>query len=289
MNDPAQPIATPVVVTEVPAPVTLPDPSTTIEPPVAQVLQVPTAAMTKIKAEERERGKKMHNAEMNRRAQALGFKTWEDMEAEMARKKARATRGAAPVATPKPATRTAPREPEIDPNDPDAEAKRRSARRREKERYKEQLRVTSRARAQEERKRKEAEKRVASLEVEMQLKTVAIQHGVKDVDYSIELLRRELRAMDPAKRASFDEKKFFSDKLRNSHPYLYGTIEAPAHTAPTPIVQQTTATPATTPTPATKPTQATGPNGTLDARKLTPDEYSALLKKHGLTNPSAGF
>lgn len=129
-----------------------------------------------------------------------------------------------------------------------------------------------------------------------ELKLIAMQHGVRDVDYAVDLLQRRTRGMSDEELNAFEEQKYFSEELRKSHPYLYGEEKVPAHTsakdpaAGEPKTKQNGGAGHSTPAPAAKGTreQREGAQEEVkDARSVSRDEFSKMLKEHGLQDPSA--
>lgn len=254
--------------------------------PSAKVLTIPSNAMAKIKREERERGKKAVIAELDAQAKKAGYSTWEDMM-----KAATTMKKATPkVNVQRPA---APQAQQAQPQQTGAPNIERNARRAEKERERalEEVRRLNRARATEEKRRKDAERRLQAMEAEMTLRTAAVRAGVQDVDYALELLRRKINGKTADDLKTFSEDEFFVKELRSSHPYLYGVTDVPANTAASVAAKDAPKPPA----PAGKPTQMPAPssNGTnggsaVDARKLSPQEYTDLLQRYGIRNPTLG-
>lgn len=216
--------------------------------------------MARIKRQERDRGRKAAEAAMEAKAKELGFDSMEDMMAA-AKTSTKIKRRTANAGTP-----PTPEEP---------------ARRVDSD----ELRRVNRARAREEAKRKAAEQRVQALEAEVELRTAAAKAGVKDVEYAIELLRRDVRKKTEEELQSYDENAFFTG-LRKTHPYLFGVESAPAHSDPTPAGAAPTGDGAP-PKPEGGDTPAPAPTP-VDARKMSREEYDALLKKHKIRNPSLG-
>ena len=248
----------------------------------AKVLTIPSNAMAKIKREERERGRKAAITELETQAKKAGFSTWEEMM-----QAARSMKDTA--------ARTAPQRQEASstPNESASPEYQRAARRAEKERERalEEVKRLNKARANEEKRRKEAEQRVQAMEAEMTLRTAAVRAGVQDVDYALELLRRKINGKSADELKSFSEDDFFAKDLRSSHPYLYGVTDVPANTAPN--ASKDAPKP---PAPVGKPTSMPAPNpgnggngSSIDARKLSPQEYTELLQRYGIKNPSLGI
>jgi len=231
-------------------------------PPQGAVLTIPQSAMARIKRDERERGRKAARAEMEAKAKELGFESVEDMMTAAAKKK--------PVK--KIQRREAP------PADPPSTEPTRGA-------DLEELRRVNRARAREEAKRKAAEQRAEALEVEMELRTAAARCGISDIDYAVELLRRDVRKKSPDELKSYDETAFFKG-LAKTHPYLFNAQQAPAHSDPTPPGTKPDGDGAP-PKPAAGDDPAPAPK-LVDARKMSREEYDKLLKDLKIKNPALG-
>jgi hypothetical protein len=112
----------------------------------------------------------------------------------------------------------------------------------------------------------------------MALRETAVVKGVRDVDYALRLLQRELEGKDEQALATFDEGKFF-ENLRASHPYLYGETVVPATTG--------TGVGAAPSAPKAGAVQAAqGAAGNKDARSLSQDEFQKLLRARGFSSAS---
>jgi hypothetical protein len=109
----------------------------------------------------------------------------------------------------------------------------------------------------------------------MALREAAAVNGVRDIDYSLRLLQRELEGKDEQALAAFDEGAFFTG-LRKTHPYLFGEVTVAATTG-TGVGNAPTAPKAGT------VTQAQGAAGKSDARSLSSDEFQKLLRSRGLS------
>lgn len=242
-----------------------------------KVLTIPSNAMTRIKAEERERGKKQAMKELDAQARAAGFKSFEEMQqAAISAKRGKAGSRA-------PATEPDEEEPETPA--PPANGKGAPAHPRIMKGYEkkiaqltEEKRRLNRAVSHEEKRRKQLERELEAREAESALRIEAIRAGVKDVDYAVELLRRSMVGKTAEQLRTFDEAKFFSDELRKSHPYLYEVEQRPAQTGPSGDQP-----PAPKPAPVAK---ETADNGSIDAKKLSREEYDKLLQSRGLLNPA---
>lgn len=232
-----------------------PAPAPAAEPPASSgaVLTIPRAAMTKLKREQREAGRKSAFDEITLQAKKIGFNSWEEA-LEAARLSRRKPRAGAPAA------------PSPEPTPPSAPSNH------------EEVRRLNQQRAHERRLREAAERRNVALQAEMELRTAAARAGVQDIDYAIELLRRKVKSMTEAELEAFDENAYFKTELRKSHPILYGAVEAPAHTAP--------AAEDPPPDPKDKPSD---PGATpLDARKMTREQFQDQLRKMKIKDPSLG-
>jgi len=122
--------------------------------------------------------------------------------------------------------------------------------------------------------KKRAERERDALEAEMAVRVSAAQAGIRDSDYAMRLLTKELQGKGDEDLAKFDEASFFSG-LRETHPYLFGETTQPANTgngagsapgAPNPGAAQVSA----------------AQGGKIDARKMSREEYRQLLRDRGL-------
>lgn len=198
-----------------------------------KVLTIPSNVMTKIKAEERERGRKQVLKDLDAQARSMGFKDHADMQQAALRAKGRngKTNGA-------PATRPTSDDDDLvtETTTPPTNGKPvghpRVLSKLEKQiaKLNDDRKALRRSVAHEEKRRKQLERELESREAEAALRIEAIRAGVKDVDYAIELLRRSMAGKTADQLRSFDEAKFFADELRRSHPYLYEVEQRPATT-----------------------------------------------------------
>jgi hypothetical protein len=230
----------------------------------SKVLMIPTDAMGAIKREEREKGKKQAYEELETRAKAAGFESWAAMETAL-------------KALPKPSTKPAPEppsaveeaKPKADEPDP------------EKIRLQQEALEAKQKAEQEAKQNQKLRNELLKQQAQNDLKLAAISAGVKDVDYALTLLKRELKGKSAEELQSFDEKKFFSETLRSSHPYLYAIEERPATTASGGANGA--------PPPPSKGKEPIAPtNGAVDARTLSRQEFDELLRKRGITPPQVG-
>lgn len=248
-----------------------PEPTVTTAPTTRAkdpaVVTMSSRTLADLKNKERAKGKRLAMSELQERAKKAGFASFEEMERAAARARqsnARSEPDRQPVRTSN--------------GQPNKQDKRWD---KEREQLLEQTRQLNRKHSTEEKRRKAAEKKLESMEAEKLLERAAIRAGVQDVDYALELLRRKLKAMSPEDMAAFDETKFFKEDLRTSHPYLYGIQERPATTGPG---AQTAPKGPQQPN-AVKKDQAEEGDKKRDARNMSQDEYTKLLKQHGLTDP----
>jgi hypothetical protein len=252
------------------------------EPPAApqaksqpSVNHLSNKALAEAKSKERERGRKAALAEMDRKAQKLGYKNHQDMLEKLEQQRARGRGGNG--TQPKPASEAAPATPAVSDRQLTRAQK-------ENQRLVDAARRANRARAQEEKRRRDIERQLAATEARHELHLAAVRAGVKDVDYAIHLLERRMSGKTEDELKGFDEEEFFSKTLRESHPYLYGVEERPAGSAG-PKDQE----PKPPPKPADKLPATNGGSDKTDARKMSNEEYTALLRKRGLTPPGFGM
>jgi hypothetical protein len=237
--------------------------------------------MARIKQEERDRALKAERKRLDQHAQRLGFDNHADMltriEASGGATRPAPAAPAAPTAAPPTPGQT------IQPSGEERLMRENQQLRQSNERLLEEKRRINRSRAHEERGRKTAERDLAATRAESELRVVAVQAGVQDVDYAIHLVRRHLKGKQKSYIASFDEAKFFNETLRQSHPNIYRLETRPATTSPS-------TTPSTSPTAAPAVPASPG-NGTpaRDARLLKPDEFASRLTEMGLSLPSLGI
>lgn len=239
-----------------------------VDPPAPakpKVLAIPTSAMAKIKATERERGRRLALQELNQKARAAGFGSWEELEAAAAAAKAQPAK-------------VDPPQPPADQGKPDDNRYVKKLER-DNQRLVERVQLAARSKAEAEKARRVAEKRAMLLETEAELKLAARAAGIRDVKYAVHVLREELAKKTPEELQKFDENKFFQEDLRKMHPALYGVEVRPANTAPV----------GDTPPPGAQDVPPTNGGGKVDATKLTTDEYHKLLRRRGLAPPGTGF
>lgn len=274
-----------------------PDPQTE-----TKMLSIPTSAMRKIKDDARSKGRSEALSEV---AKSLGYNSWEEMDAVL--RKSEGESGQEGQRRPTSSRSAKPKKLENKMSDEDNLDDETQAPPQESSQTKghprilkrleqtnasllEEKRRLSRARAHEEKRRKQVEREKAALEAEVKLRVAAAKAGVQDVDYALHLLKKEKSGMPEDESQDFDETAYFSKTLRDRHPYLYSTETQPANTGP--AGQDESKDGAGAPPPAAKnPAEAAGSGdaGTIDARKLSPEDLSAHLAKLGLQDPSTGM
>lgn len=235
---------------------------------------LPQHAIGKLKQEQRERGKREAMTELEAKFKAAGFGSIDDAIAAMAAAKT----ASAKAPTPPPAKA---KEPEIELDDEvqavtaqpatqnDA-AKQMQKLQRERERLAKQF-------AAEQAQRRKLQRQLEAKEAEFALRETAVGKGVKDVDYAIRLIQRELEGKDEKALAAFNEAQFF-DTLRASHPYLFGEMVVPATTG-TGVGAAPAAPKATT------VQEAQSAASKSDARSMKPDEFRRRMMQLGF-NPT---
>jgi hypothetical protein len=259
--------STTVTAEAVAAPVVAPAPAVAAPAPRAsKVMEIPSASLGKIKQEQRERGKREAMGELEAKFKSAGFESIEDALNAMASIR---SGGSQQQAT------SQKQETQV----PTASAAQASSRneKRELERLQREREAFAKRYAQEQANRRRLQRQLEAKDAEMALRETAVVKGVKDVDYALRLLQRDLEGKDDAELESYDEGAFF-DRLRAERPYLFGETVVPATTG-----TGVGAAPA-----APKPgqvQQAQGQAGNVDARTLSRQEFEKLLRSRGL-NPA---
>ena len=234
---------------------------------------LPQASMAKLKEEQRQRGKREAMTEYEAKFKAAGFSSVEDAIAALS---------AAKTAASKPAPKAAPvaKAEVVESEDVEAlttaqpqntggdYAKQLQKLQRERERLAKQF-------AAEQAQRRKLQRTLEAKEAEFALRETAVGKGVRDVDYAVRLIQRELEGKDEKALAAFDETKFF-DGLRQSHPYLFGETVVPATTG--------TGVGAAPAAPKAGSVQAAqGAAGKMDARQMSQDEFQKLMRSRGFS------
>lgn len=238
---------------------------------------VPQAAMKRIKQEERERGRK---EAVETLASELGYESVEEMR-EALRKPSNGKKSEEDLEEPEEIEEKQARPQDNKDKDKDKDKNGGNTRRdaskweRKLEQAQREREVMNRRLASEVKLRKELQRALDAKDAEMSLREAAVAAGVKDVDYAVRLLTKELEGQDEEALKAFDESKFFTG-LKDSKPYLFGEQIKPA----------TTGTGTGQAPPAPKPGQAAqdqARNGAVDAKKMSKDEFNAHLAKRGLS------
>ena len=238
---------------------------------------LPQHAIGKLKEEQRQRGRREAMTELEAKFKAAGFGSLDDAIAAMA-----ATRNAPTAKTTPPAKQvkapvvTEDLDEEVQaattataqPTQGGDQAKQLQRLQRERERLAKQF-------AAEQAQRRKLQRTLEAKEAEFALRETAVGKGVKDVDYALRLIQRELEGKDERALATFSEDKFF-ENLRASHPYLFGETVVPATTG--------TGVGAAPSAPKASTVQAAqGAAGKVDARSLSADEFQKLMRARGLS------
>lgn len=221
--------------------------------PDGKVQVLSQSAYKRLKDEAREQGRKNLLKE-------FGFKNMDEAKAAFQRGQ---TPQQAPVSQPQaapqqPATQTAPQAQSSD----------------ETKRLSEELDSLRRQVTRESSKSKQLQEAIDQKEAEMVLREAAINTGIQDVDYALRLLTRELEGKDEEYIGKFNENTFFAG-LRESKPYLFKETIRPA----------TTGVGAGAP-PSPRPGEAArndAQTNSMDALKLTKEQYTELLRQRGLS------
>jgi hypothetical protein len=234
---------------------------------------LPQSAIGKLKEEQRQRGKREAVTELEAKFKAAGFSSIDEAIAAMAAARS------APTAKASPPVKQAKQEVlEIEDEEVQATAqpqtqggtdyaKQMQKLQRERERLSKQF-------AAEQAQRRKLQRTLEAKEAEFALRETAVGKGVKDVDYAVRLMQRELEGKDEKALAAFDEGKFFNT-LRTTHPYLFGEMVVPATTG--------TGVGAAPAAPKASTVQAAqGAAGKTDARAMSADEFQKLMRARGL-------
>ncbi len=232
-----------------------------MEPKVQEegVQQVRHSDFKRIKDESRARGRREALDELDITARAAGFASHEDALRALAELK---------KSPPRPAVTTAP---------PPVLRKEAMRAQDDKLTMRKQWRV-------EERRRRDLQAALDAKDAEMGLREELYRAGVKDVDYTLRLLTRQLEGKTQEEIAKFDRNAFYTT-LRTDKPYLFGETVVPANTG-TDASTKTTGQPGAAPaTPAPGSVAVTEADKTkFDARTAKPEEVQARLRSLGL-NP----
>jgi hypothetical protein len=254
------------------------------------VLQVKHGDFKRIKDEARDKGRAQALADLDAKAKSAGFESMDDALkkwAELSKKPQTQS-----PARPSP---TQPKEPQPMPKPGNSPPKPQNedALRRENLRAQDDKTKMRKQWRQSEAKRRELERALAAKQAEMGLREEMFQAGVRDVDYAVRLLTRELEGKTQEEIAKYDRPAFYG-KLRTDKPYLFGESVAPATTGVDPAKAAgnsqggagggagANGAPAT-PAPGAATAGEAGKNK-FDAMKAKPEEVQQRLRELGL-NP----
>lgn len=263
--DPNQPVGTVIATSGEAPPIVAAAPSPAVVAGDAlskKILTIPSNAMSKIRQEERNKGKNAALADLDKRAKALGFADFAAMEQSFSKKSA-----------PEPAEASG--EPA---EKPDKNPRNAARLERENLRLIEDRRRVNRLRAHAEKQTKSLQRKLDATEAENQLRIAAVRAGVADPNYALHLLREKMTGKTITELEGFDETKFFDEELRGSHPHLFKVESRPA----------TTGTSGDSVARGAK-AQAAGTGKALDARTLSNEDFAKLLASRGLSMPSHGM
>ncbi len=254
------------------------DPPATPEPPASggeKVYPIAESAFKRIKEEAREKGRKEG---METFAKELGYASVEAMKKALGR---RSTRPAATPARTEPRSSTPPPSTDGDGaggdgGNMDVKEFQRSQRRLERRLELSDSKNTElhKKLRQESSSRRKLGRERNALEAEMLIREAAARVGVKDVDYAMRLLTRDLEGKTEEDLKTFDEGKFF-EGLRKPHPYLFGETTQPATTG------NNAGSAPTAPNPGAA-AGAAASGGQVDARTMDRKDYLEHLKARGL-------
>ena len=269
--------------------------STASSTPEPKTQTVPTSTFKKIKQEHFDKGRIEGLAQANRRAQALGYKDYEDMANQVQASKANGTKNNQPrnggqqrsngngsgtggsQAQPQTTTRPESRKSRED------RIRERQQRRADAERDRLAQEAQS-GKTEAERLKLEKEELEAQLEserIDAKQKLLAHKCGVQDVDYAVELLRRHCLTLSADDLKAFDEREYFTTTLKKEKPYLY---EATTQLATTGTGGGTSTEGGEgTPKASTKQTE---PPPKKAIKDMTKAEYNAELARRGMTPPA---
>ncbi len=293
-QQPADPLvtATPEVVVAVP-PIGATEPQetdTTTDEGKVTTHQVPQDQFKKLKEKERDKGRNAALAEITKKVKEAGYESLDEALAKIPQLSARidellstpeptadkddTTMAQSKGKTPNKSKRNGqPKRSNTRGKDDrmatkDAKEIARLGREREKDRAKWR---------KEEKRRKAAEQKLAAAQAEMEIREIAINAGVKDVDYAVRLMTRECAKLPKDKLAEFDENQFFTG-LRDTKPYLFGETVAPANTG--------TGTGDETTPPEPKPGEVltqTGDDSQFDAKTASKEDVDKRMRELGLS------
>lgn len=242
-----------------------------------KIHQITANGFAELKKSEREKGRK---AALEQLAKDNGFKTVEELL--MAMPRLRQAGDPAPQPAPKNGTGNQPPKQggtRLPDSFSDKDVKR-------WQRENEQLRVKNEQLAKDaqvsRRRVRSLSQQINDLEVTSSLKDIAVSCGITEVDFAIDLLKKDARKQTIGKTDeeaskildAYDEVSFFNG-LRESRPYLFGEVKRPATTG-------TGASGEPAAPSASDAKKAEAQRGKVDVSKMTRDEYEAYKRSLGL-------
>lgn len=245
-----------------------------------KVLSIPTAAMKRIKDEERERGRREALADLASRS---GFESDIDLVHALSTLKNQPA-GQQTAPQPPPAQQTQPQgqqppaqQPAVDPQLTERNNQRAAAKyERDLERLTRQVNDLSTKYTTTQAEAKRLKDQLDAKDAEMALREIAVAAGVTDVDYALRLYYRDVEGKSEEELKQLDERTYFTG-LRATKPYLFNEVVKPANTGPGAGGAPT----------APKPgqvTTTTANNGSFDGRKASPKEVEERLRRMGLNS-----
>lgn len=237
---------------------TAPAPVTTTAADESKTVSVPTSAFAKIKRESEDRGRKAASAEFEAKLKEHGFNDFDSFVNAMTAMH----KGQTKPAEEKPAAKPAAQQQKTSD-----EAFKMA---RELERARKEAEKASR-------EKRRLQDMLDAKEAEFRLKQIALQTGIRDIDYAVHLLTGAIETKNEEELKSFNETEYFKN-LRSSHPYLFGEVAVPATTG----TAGGSSAPAA-PTPGTA-AQTIAKNGTFDARTASADEFKKRLAQLGINS-----
>ena len=268
---------------------------------------VPQASFRKLKDKAAERARTKAHAEIAERAKTLGFASVDDMFAALERKETNPVTtpnqnppttppttppaGAAPAATPPPAAPPPAQQPPAgDPpggeeleNDRRYSAAQRAKLRQARADMAGKVTAAEQARLAAEEAVKAKDLEMATWRAEQTMREDMIRAGCTEVDFTFSKLREHLAKLGEDKTPEGIEKlktfdlKAWLDERRKAQPFLFSTTVQPANTGNPPAGGD----PPPPPNPGDASQRAAG-GAKKDAKSMTPAEWSAYKKQHGI-------
>lgn len=259
-----------------------------VQRPDGSIQVLSTAAFKRLKEQAMHKGRKDYENSFNEKLRSLGYSSFDELvnalnsgtRQSSNEEKAQKTQNQ-PAREEQPQRNTennTERNPMSKNNNNQKQQQSASAADREKQALRQQAERHRQRMIEEARRRRELERSLEAKEAEMAIRETAMQAGVRDIDYAVNLLARNLESKSEEELAAFDEKQFFSG-LRNTHPYLFGEVTRPATTGPGVGAQPAPMKPGTV-------TQTTAQNSQVDARKMNQSEFQEYLRSKGLSSPN---